>query len=225
MHVQILLALWLVSKYLLQIPEECLSFRRGDHASHRHTIEVRPSFELAACSDRIAARLALSFEVWVWDRVLSTELLDLTVSLQEDDWTVEQDYDQQVDVDVDFHVFDRLVIAAVMGITRADQAELIDRVVDHSYHVQSEEQDEQQKVLMVLVAQAIVDESAVMVETLHALVTVITVHGVFRSQILAINTDVIQVELLVNESFDQAEEVFLKRDVAWIDQSEAVEED
>ena len=92
-------------------------------------------------------------------------------------------------------------------------------MVDHSYHVQSEEQDEQQEVLMVLVAQAIVDESAVMVETLHALVTVITVHGVFRSQILAINTDVIQVELLVNESFDQAEEVFLKRDVAWIDQS------
>lgn len=51
---------------------------------------------------------------------------------------------------------------------------------------------------MVLVAQAVVYKRAVVIEPLHALVAVITVHGVLGTQVLAINANVVKMKLFIN---------------------------
>ena len=95
---------------------------------------------------------------------------------------------------------------------------------DHCRHVQGEEEEEEQKVPMILVAQAIVHECAVVIEALDALVAVVAVHRVFGPKILAVNADVIQMQLFIHEPFHEAEEVFFERHIAWVDQRQAVED-
>ena len=45
---------------------------------------------------------------------------------------------------------------------------------------------------MILVADTIVDKRAVMIEPLHTLIAIVTVHRIYWSQVLAIDTDIIQ---------------------------------
>lgn len=76
---------------------------------------------------------------------------------------------------------------------------------------------------MILVAQAIINEGAVMIESLHTLVTIVAVHSVLGPQILAVNTDIVKVQLLVNKPFHEAKEVLLERHVPWVNQCQTVE--
>ena len=54
---------------------------------------------------------------------------------------------------------------------------------------------------MVLVAEAVVDEDAVVVELLHASVAEITVFRIFRSQCLTVHAHVIEMVTLRHDSF------------------------
>ena len=76
---------------------------------------------------------------------------------------------------------------------------------------------------MVLVPETIVYKGAMMIKSLYALVTIITVHRVLRSQIFTIDADIVQVKFFVNKALHKAQEVFLKRYVPWINQCQAVE--
>ena len=78
---------------------------------------------------------------------------------------------------------------------------------------------------MVLVAKAVVDESAMMIEALHTLVTVVAMHTVLWVQVLAIDADVVKMKLFVDKTLHQAEKVFLKRDIPRVNQCDAVKED
>ena len=78
---------------------------------------------------------------------------------------------------------------------------------------------------MILVAQAIVHESAVMVKPLHTLIAIVAVHGVLWAQVFTINADVVEVQLLVDQAFHESQKVSFDGHIAWIYQREAVEED
>ena len=69
---------------------------------------------------------------------------------------------------------------------------------DHREHIQCEEEEEEEEVSMVLIPQAVVHKRAVMIEALHALIAVVAVHRVFGPQVLAVDTNVVQVELLID---------------------------
>ena len=51
---------------------------------------------------------------------------------------------------------------------------------------------------MILVAKAIIHKGAVMIEALDALIAVVTVHCVLWSKILAINADIVKVQLFID---------------------------
>ena len=78
---------------------------------------------------------------------------------------------------------------------------------------------------MILVAKAVVDERAVVVEALHALIAVVAMHAILRVQILAVDTNVVKMKLFVNETLHETQEVFLERHVPRVYQRHAVEED
>ena len=64
-----------------------------------------------------------------------------------------------------------------------------------------------------------------MIKTLHTFVTVVAVHCVLGSKILAVDTDVVQMKLFIHESLHQAKKVFLEWNIPWIYQSHTVEYD
>lgn len=72
---------------------------------------------------------------------------------------------------------------------------------DHGNHIKSEEQEEEQEVFVVSVAKAVIHKNAVVVETLHTLVTIIAVHAVLRVQVLAIYANVVHVEVFFDQTF------------------------
>ena len=78
---------------------------------------------------------------------------------------------------------------------------------------------------MVLIAQTVVHKGAVVVESLHALVAIVAVHGVFWTQVLAVDADVVQVQLFVYQSLHESEEISLHGHISWILERQAVEED
>ena len=64
-------------------------------------------------------------------------------------------------------------------------------MIDHRCDVEGEEEKEQEEVFMVPIAEAIINKGTMMVKSLNTFVTVIAVHSVLRSQILAVDTDVV----------------------------------
>ena len=56
---------------------------------------------------------------------------------------------------------------------------------------------------MVAVPQTVVDEGAMMVKALHALVTVVAVPRLLRSQVLAVDANVVKVKLFVDQTLHQ----------------------
>ena len=58
--------------------------------------------------------------------------------------------------------------------------------------IESEQHKKHKKVFVIPVANAVVDESAVMVKTFNTLVAVVTVTRVFRPKILTLNTEVVK---------------------------------
>ena len=96
---------------------------------------------------------------------------------------------------------------------------------NHRNHVQSEEEKKEEEVSVILVTKAVVHKRAMMIKTLHTFVTVVAVHSVLGSKILAVDTDVVQMELFIHESLHQAKKVFLEWNIPWIYQSHTVEYD
>ena len=80
---------------------------------------------------------------------------------------------------------------------------------EHCEHVPSEEEQKKQEVFVVLVPEAVVNERAVVVKTLDALVAVVAMHCVLWPQILTVDADVVQVKLFVDKALHQAQKVFL----------------
>ena len=96
---------------------------------------------------------------------------------------------------------------------------------NHRNHVQSEEEKKEEEVSVILVTKAVVHKRAMMIKTLHTFVTVVAVHCILWSKILAVDTDVVQMELFIHESLHQAKKVFLEWNIPWIYQSHTVEYD
>ena len=78
---------------------------------------------------------------------------------------------------------------------------------------------------MVSIAEAVVDEGAVVVKALHALVAEVAVACVIWPQILTLNADVVQVVALLQDSFKQHYKVPSPRHITWVNQCQAVEKD
>lgn len=133
--------------------------------------------------------------------------------------------DEKVGVDRDFECSDHLFVFRVRGSPRGDFDDGQERVVNHGEHVEGEEEEEEEEVLVVFVAQTVVHKCAVVVEALDTLVAVVAVHRVLWPQIFAVDTDVVQVELLFDKAFHKSQEIFHKRDVAGVNESQTVEED
>lgn len=163
--------------------------------------------------------------VRIGDRILTADLLQLRVVLQEHDRAVEQNNDQEVNVDADLEILDGLLVVWIELLLGENHVDGETGVPDHGENVQREEEEKEEEVLVVLVAQTVVDECAVVVEALHALVAVIAMHSVLRPQVLAVDADVVEVQLFVDESLHQAQEVLLERHVPRVDQCKAVEDD
>ena len=53
-------------------------------------------------------------------------------------------------------------------------------MVDHREHVGCEKEQEEEEVFVILEAKAVVDECAMMVKALHALVAVVAMHAILR---------------------------------------------
>ena len=77
---------------------------------------------------------------------------------------------------------------------------------------------------MVAVTKTVVDEGAVMVKSLHALVAIVAMSRILRPEVLAVDAHVVEVELFIDQSLHQTEEVTLGRHVPRVDQCQAVEE-
>ena len=90
--VEILLRLWFVAKYLLEVVEEGQVFWGNHHAPLRHLVILCPTLKeraVAACDGRASQRLVAIVPRRVWDLVLSTQLLQLRVELEQHDWAVQ----------------------------------------------------------------------------------------------------------------------------------------
>ena len=110
-------------------------------------------------------------------------------------------------------------------VLRPEQIEHEDRVREDADHPNRKEEQEQQEELVVPVSQTVVHECAVMIELLNTPVTEVTVHCVLRSEVLTMNAHVVQVIVLMNQSFQQANKVSLLLYVARVNQSKTVEQD
>lgn len=98
-------------------------------------------------------------------------------------------------------------------------------MAEDAHHPDSEKQKEQQEKLVVSVSQAVVYKCAVMVEFLNTSIAEITVHRVFRSQVFAVNANIVQMVVFMNQSFQQAHKVTLLLHIAWVNQGQAVKQD
>ena len=161
----------------------------------------------------------------ILDGFLAAKFFQLRIELEQHYWTVEQNHDQEIYVDDEFDSFDAILVWIILLIAREQDDHLIDRVPDHCEHVEREEEQKQQEVLVVFVAKTIVDECAMMIKSLDALIAIVTMHGVFGPKIFAVDAYVVQMELFIDKSLHKAKKIFHERDVARIYQGHAIEED
>lgn len=78
---------------------------------------------------------------------------------------------------------------------------------DQAKHVESEGEYEQQEELVVSIANTIVHECTVMIKSFHAFVAVVTMACSFRSQVFALNANIVQVERFFQHVLKQLNEV------------------
>ena len=90
---------------------------------------------------------------------------------------------------------------------------------EESKHVQREKEEEEHKVLVVAVANAVVDECAVVVEPLDALVAVVAVPSFLGSQVLTLDAHVIKVKRFFHDFLQDLDEVFSLVYIAGINQA------
>ena len=93
-----------------------------------------------------------------------------------------------------------------------------------SDHVECKENKEQEEVLVIPVAYAIVDEGTMVVKALCALVALVAMHRVLWSQDFAINADVVKMEFFIYNSFNKAQKVVFLRYVSRVDECDAVKD-
>lgn len=90
------------------------------------------------------------------------------------------------------------------------------RGCDRGYHVDENEPQEQYEVLVVAVAQAIIDIDAVMIKFLHASPTYHAMKSSRRLDHFAIETEILQVNIPVMTHLKQINDTEVSPDVAWI---------
>ena len=91
-------------------------------------------------------------------------------------------------------------------------------------HVQEEKDQKQQEEQVVAVTNAIIDELAMVVETLHALVAVVAVPSLLWSQVLAVNANIVKMETVLQYSLEDVDEVRPFFNITWVDQSNRIAE-
>jgi hypothetical protein len=77
---------------------------------------------------------------------------------------------------------------------------------------------------VVSVAEAVIDEHAVMVEFLYTPVAEVAVIGVFRSEVFAVDANVVQVVAFAHKSHKEFQEILLFRHIPRVAQCQDVEE-
>lgn len=210
--IQILLRLGLVRKNLLQIVTEGESFWRQNHTSLRLVIVGCANFDHGPRHRLII--LIFCDVVGVRYRISLTELFELTVQLNADNWRVKSDDNQQVDLNDDLHFANRPFVwvrsstaaraptstpSVVIEFVGGHQTDY--RVQNHGNHVEGKTEEKEKEKLVIPKAETIVDKGAMMVESLHTLVAIVAVEGVFGAQIFTIYAHVVKVELLVDQAF------------------------
>jgi len=76
---------------------------------------------------------------------------------------------------------------------------------------------------VVSVAEAVIDEHAVMVEFLYTPVAEVTVISIFRSKVFAVDANVVQVVALAHKSHKEFQEILLFRHIPRVTQCQDIE--
>ena len=69
---------------------------------------------------------------------------------------------------------------------------------------------------MVLVPKAVVNEQAMMIKLLHAVITVVAVVSVFRSQVLTVDANVVHMKIALCHFAEQIDKVRGLWHIAWV---------
>jgi len=75
---------------------------------------------------------------------------------------------------------------------------------------------------MVAVAEAVVDEIAMMVEFLDTTVTEIAVVSILRSEVFAVDTNIVEVIAFVHDPYEKFQEILLFWHITWVHQCQKV---
>jgi len=92
-------------------------------------------------------------------------------------------------------------------------------------HVQEEKDQKQQEEQVVAVTNAIIDELAMVVETLYALVAVVAMTSLLWPQVFAVDAHVVKMEAVVQYFLEDVDEILPFFNIAWVDQSTQIAEE
>jgi hypothetical protein len=108
---------------------------------------------------------------------------------------VDDDNNNHEDVDGHFQDLDVLYWCEYLGVNKGDKSN--ERVGQERQEVDEEAAEEKDKILVVTVANTVVDERAVMVKALDAPVTVVAVAGLLGPEILALDAEIVEMKRVV----------------------------
>lgn len=161
--------------------------------------------------------------VFIFVSIVRPEFLALTVQLEKQDWGVDEYNNNHEDVDGHLQDLDVRWWSKYLGVKKGDKGN--ERVGQERQEVDEEAAEEKDKILVVTVANTVVDERAVMVKALDAPVTVVAVAGLLWSEILALDAEIVEMKRVVEHLLKDLNEVISAGHVAWVDQGQAVEQD
>jgi len=136
---------------------------------------------------------------------------------------VDDDNNNHEDVDGHLQDLDVRWWSKYLGVKKGDKSNK--RVGQERQEVDEEAAEEKDKILVVTVANTVVDERAVMVKALDAPVTVVAVAGLLGPEILALDAEIVEMKRVVEHLLKDLNEVISAWHVAWVDQGQAVEQD
>ena len=96
---------------------------------------------------------------------------------------------------------------------------------DECKHVDRKKEQEEHEELVVAVPNTIVDECAMVVETLYALVAVVAMTSLLWPQVFAVDAHVVKMEAVVQYFLEDVDEILPFFNIAWVDQSTQIAEE
>lgn len=149
------------------------------------------------------------------------ELDPLTVQLKAKNRSIEQDDYRDENVETELNPVNLFVLFFVAKPQNKCQHEM-----DYQgNHVQEEKDQKQQEEQVVAVTNAIIDELAMVVETLYALVAEVAMTSLLWPQVFAVDAHVVKMEAVVQYFLEDVDEILPFFNIAWVDQSTQIAEE